>query len=106
MATSQASDLSPRPPLQGGSHTNVQINCLTFKNPLKLLAKFIVTNFQSVGNERSEALSLQGRAGREVDYYYEKRNLENGDSTDYLSSHRSSNHAWCYKLHSALDANV
>jgi len=41
----------------------------------------------------------RGRAGREVDYYHEKRNLENGDSTGDISSHRSSNNAWCDKLH-------
>ena len=28
-----------------------------------------------------------------------KRNLENGDSTGDISSHRSSYHAWCDKLH-------
>jgi hypothetical protein len=42
-----------------------------------------------------------GRAGREVDYYHEKGNLENGDSTGDISSHRSSYHAWCDKLHVA-----
>ena len=41
----------------------------------------------------------RGRAGREVDYYHEKGNLENGDSTGDISSHRSSNHPWCDKLH-------
>jgi hypothetical protein len=30
---------------------------------------------------------------------YEKRNLENGDSTGDISSHRSSYHAWRDKLH-------
>jgi len=30
---------------------------------------------------------------------YEKRNLENGDSTGDISSHRSSYNAWCDKLH-------
>ena len=29
---------------------------------------------------------------------YEKRNLETGDSTDSVSSHRSSYYAWCDKL--------
>ena len=41
----------------------------------------------------------RGRAGREVDYYYEKGNLEIGDPTDSISSHRSSYNTWCYKLH-------
>ncbi len=40
----------------------------------------------------------RGRAGREVDYYYEKRNLEIGDPTDSVSSHRSSNNPWRNKL--------
>ena len=39
------------------------------------------------------------RAGREVDYYHEKGNLENGDSTGDISSNRSSNHARSNKLH-------
>ncbi len=30
---------------------------------------------------------------------YEKGNLETGDSTDSVSSHRSSNNAWRDKLH-------
>ena len=30
---------------------------------------------------------------------YEKGNLENGDSTGDISSHRSSNNAWRDKLH-------
>ena len=45
------------------------------------------------------SLPPRGRAGGEVDYYYEKRNLENGDSTGDISSHRSGYFAWCYKLH-------
>jgi len=32
------------------------------------------------------------------DKNYEKRNLEIGDSTDSISSHRSSYHAWRNKL--------
>ena len=35
-------------------------------------------------------------------YCYEKRNLENGDSTGDISSHRSGYFAWCYKLHVIL----
>ena len=40
----------------------------------------------------------RGRAGREVDYYHEKGNLENGDSTDSISAHRCGNYTWCDKL--------
>jgi hypothetical protein len=29
---------------------------------------------------------------------YEKRNLENGDSTDSISAHRCGNYTWCDKL--------
>ena len=41
----------------------------------------------------------RGRAGREVDYCYEKGNLENDYSAGDICSHRSSHNAWCYKLH-------
>ena len=39
------------------------------------------------------------RAGREVDYCYEKGNLENDYSAGDICSHRCSHNAWCYKLH-------
>ena len=52
------------------------------------------------GEGRGEASTW--RAGREVDYYHEKGNLENNYSVGHLCFDRSSNHAWCDKLHSAL----
>ena len=40
---------------------------------------------------------LGGERGERL-LFYEKGNLETGDSTDSVSSHRSSNNAWCDKL--------
>jgi len=54
--------------------------------------------FLSPGNGGTEGGVKTIEAGREVDYHHEKRNLETGDSTDSVSSHRSSYYAWCDKL--------
>ena len=46
------------------------------------------------------------RAGREVDFYYEKRNLENGDSACHLSFDSCCYNTRCYKLYVALPSLI